>query len=169
MVKRSPQILDREELTTTATTTTTCVTKYDAITNLRLDVIDGRFSPGPVVGSPDGFVHAWRPQPAWSRLAEEGDDDEVDREHDQVAGDAGEDLQGRKERKMKTFWPYWTTAHAASVFCTYIQSKRIDTRTICMAFSRPLTNCARCGDTLKGLTYATRCSTPSFPDEFLPA
>ena len=46
----------------------------------------------------DGLVHARRPQLARAGLAEEGDDDEVDREHNQVAHDADEDLRGTKGR-----------------------------------------------------------------------
>ena len=67
-------------------------TKYDVFTNLRLDVIDGGFGPGPIVGGLDGLVHTGGPQLARTGLAEEGDDDEVDGEDDQVAHNTDGDL-----------------------------------------------------------------------------
>ena len=74
-------------------------TKYDVFTNLRLDVIDGGFGPGPIMCGLDGLVHTRRPQLSWTRLAEEGDDDEVDGEDDQVAHNTDGDLQAREENK----------------------------------------------------------------------
>ena len=51
------------------------------------------------MGGLDGLVHTRRPQLSWTRLAEEGDDDEVDGEDDQVAHNTDGDLQAREENK----------------------------------------------------------------------
>jgi hypothetical protein len=62
---------------------------------LGLDIIDGGGGSGSIMGRLNGFIHTRGAELSWASLAEQRDDDQVDREHQQVAGNADEDLKNK--------------------------------------------------------------------------